>query len=262
MTPQRMDAWTGGKIRCLYYKYLRGIRLDKPPIFIVGCGHSGTSLLHVILDAHSRIFAIPPETRVGFRKDPAVWFRKFDFATISAGKRRWVEKTPRHIYRMEHLLYLQPEAQFLLLLRDGRDVACSLQDRTGDLESGIARWVADNQAGEKYWNHPQVHRVRYESLILEFETTIAGILSFLQEKFEDGLKDYYRKPRYYFSNEIDKPSSNFKSNHAQYRNWQINQPIFDGRGKWKRMTAEEKNLFKTMAGEMLERYGYVQGMNW
>jgi hypothetical protein len=262
MMPQRMDAWTGGKIPYLYYKYLRGVRLDKPPVFIVGCGHSGTSLLHAILDSHSRIFAIPPETRVGFRKDPAVWFRKFDFAAVSAGKHRWVEKTPKHIHRIEYLLTLQPEARFLLLLRDGRDVACSLQDRTRDLEAGIARWVTDNREGERFWDHPRVHLVRYESLILEFETTIARILDFLREKYEDGLKEYYRKRRFFYSHEIKQPSGRSRDDHHQYRNWQINQPIFDGRGKWARMTAEEKDLFKTMAGEMLERYGYARGMDW
>ncbi len=163
---------------------------------------------------------------------------------------------------MEYLWQLLPDAKFLLVLRDGRDVACSIQERTGDLESGIRRWVTDNLAGEKYWGNPQVCLVRYELLILEFENTIARILDFLGEEYEVGLKEYYRKPRLFYADVIEKPAGIFGDNHAQYRNWQINQPLFDGRGKWMRMTGEEKRVFKVLAGELLERYGYADGMDW
>jgi hypothetical protein len=59
-----------------------------------------------------------------------------------------------------------------------------------------------------------------------------------------------------------KPPSAHEAQHRQYRNWQINQPLFDGRGKWKRMTSEEKRMVKEIAGHMLVECGYVGDNNW
>jgi hypothetical protein len=47
-----------------------------------------------------------------------------------------------------------------------------------------------------------------------------------------------------------------------YRNWQINQPLFDGRNKWHRLTEEEKQLIKDRAGATLIKYGYTTDLNW
>src|SRR5262245_59984782 len=73
---------------------LLGRRVDRPPIVIAGCGHSGTTLLLSILDAHSASHGIPYEAKLGksegeeFRRKTAL----FDKLTIAAGKARWVEK--------------------------------------------------------------------------------------------------------------------------------------------------------------------------
>ena len=50
--------------------------------------------------------------------------------------------------------------------------------------------------------------------------------------------------------------------HNQYRNWQINQPIFDGRGKYKKLNKAEKNIVKKEANEMLIEYGYIKNDEW
>jgi hypothetical protein len=47
-----------------------------------------------------------------------------------------------------------------------------------------------------------------------------------------------------------------------YRNWQMNQPLFDGRGKWHRLTEGEKQLIKNKAGQRLIKYGYAADLNW
>src|SRR5436190_13903882 len=89
----------------LYYrnKFLRNAKIEAEPIFIVGCGHSGTSLLLAILGAHSRIFAAPFESRIAKK---ATWrfragMRKFERWAIANGKIRWAEKTPGHILRID-----------------------------------------------------------------------------------------------------------------------------------------------------------------
>ena len=243
------------------------MKSEKSPIFIVGCGHSGTSLLVNVLGAHSRLCTIPFES--GFAlKWPApceavqAFFTRCENFTQRMGKVRWVEKTPRHIYRIKEILGYFPEAKILLMLRDGRDVACSIQDRTRNLEGGIGRWVEDNQAGEAFWNHPNVQVVRYESLVADFEKTLRGTFDFIGEEFEESVIRYHESPRYYFKSSIEKPDDIFGDNHYLYRNWQMNQPLFDGRGKWQRLKESEKQLIKDRAGEMLIKYGYATDLTW
>jgi len=178
------------------------------------------------------------------------------------GKARWLEKTPSHVFRLKEILHYFPETKILHVLRDGRDVACSFQDRYGYLEAGLDRWTEDNRAGQAFWDHPQVHLVRYEKLVAEFEDTIHAIMEFLHEEYEDSLSRYHETSRCFFTSRIEKPPNAFRENHDLYRNWQINQPLFDGRGRWLRLTEEEKNLIKEKAGEMLIEYGYAKDLNW
>jgi len=130
---------------------------------------------------------------------------------------------------MGKILELCPNAKILLLLKDGRDVAFSIRDRTGSIETGIRRWVEDNPAGRDFWSHPSVYVFTYESLIECFESTVKGVLDFLGEEYENGVKAYHKSPRYYYSNKNEKPETAFGKNHDQYCNWQINQPLFDGK---------------------------------
>jgi hypothetical protein len=180
---------------------------------------------------------------------------------ILAGKYRWVEKTPKHIYYIGRILKWCPGARVLLVIRDGRDVALSIQARTGSLDVGIKRWIEDNLAGKEFWRHPNVYIVKYEDLIGDFEFTVKGILKFLDEEYEERMKEYYKIPRKWYSDKIAKPATPLGENHGQYRNWQINQPLFDGRGRWKKMSDNELSYINAVAGEMLIEFGYLKNDN-
>ena len=237
------------------------------PIFIVGCGHSGTSLLVNVLGAHSRIGAVPFESNFALKWPKpcdAAWafLQRCDNFTRRMGKARWIEKTPRHIYRVKEILDYFPEAKILLMLRDGRDVAMSIQDRCGNLEAGINRWLEDNRVGRPFWNHPSVQVVRYENLVEQFDGTVRQIFDFVGEKFEESVTRFHETPRYYFVSSIEKPADAFGNNHYGYRNWQMNQPLFDGRGRWHRLSDSEKQLIKDKAGSALIEYGYTMDLDW
>lgn len=249
---------------CFFYlwnRLVRRIRIDKEPTFIVGCGHSGTSVLLAILDAHSRMYAIPGESRIAEIPDVQKFKMRtsiFDKLAVANGKNRWIEKTPRHILQIEKILTWIPEAKIIIIIRDGRDVAYSIKKRTGSLEEGAERWLADNLAGKKFWQHPNVHVIKYEQIISDFELAITDVLTFLDESYEPNLQNFHQKPKKWYSPNVEKPANAADTNHRQHRNWQINQPLFDGRQKWKNLSSEELALFYDKAGHLLAELDYTE----
>jgi hypothetical protein len=246
--------------------YLNGVRISAPPIFIVGCGHSGTSVLLKILDMHPNIYAVPFESRVFLKSGSKIRLARhfWNKNAIAAGKHRWAEKTPAHVHAIGRILAVYPGAKILLIIRDGRDVAISLRKRTGDFAAGVARWVADNQAGEAYWKHPQVFRLTYEELVGNFDAVMPKICEFLGEPYDASMRNFHQRRLDLFRSDSSMPPpSEAGEHHNQHRNWQINQQLFNGSGKWlDEMSAGEKVLFKQKAGQMLIDYGYATDMAW
>jgi tetratricopeptide (TPR) repeat protein len=239
------------------------------PIFIVGCGHSGTSLMLAILGSHPRIHSIPKESAIFLRTDDVIQktMRQWDAECATQSKARWAEKTPPHIFQLHRFLAFRPQAQIILMLRDGRDVVCSLKPRIGyaAFEDRLDRWIYDNMAGLPYWQHPQVKVVKYEDLVTNPEKELRTLCQFLGEDYSPTLLDYHKTEHRWYSDKIEKPDTiKTQEDHITNRNWQINQPIFDGRGRWlAEMTEAEKDLFKkSPAQPLLDQFGYVADCNW
>jgi hypothetical protein len=177
------------------------------------------------------------------------------------GCARWVEKTPKHVRRIQTLLEYRPSGKVIVILRDGRDVACSIRDRTGDFESAVERWVTDNRRAEEHLTDTRVKRIKYENVVQDFEGTIKSVCKFLDEKYDESMRLFHKRDRYYYDWRIAKPSS--PENHERLRNWQVNQPLYDGSSRWRDdMSSREKKAFKEVAGEMLIEYGYANGLDW
>jgi hypothetical protein len=87
-------------------------------------------------------------------------------------------------------------------------------------------------------------------------------MAFIDEGYEPGMKDYQKSPKKWYSNIISKPETVSDGEvHKQYRNWQINQPLFDGRGSWKAMSDDELSFITSTAGPMLVEFGYTKTDN-
>jgi Sulfotransferase family len=203
-----------------------------PAPFIVGVARSGTTLLRLQLDAHPEL-ALPPETGFGALaresltrneladrlaelptwadlglEREAVTQAFADASEWSTGeglracyrlyaarheKERWGDKTPGHASYMREIAAALPEARFIHLIRDGRDVAASLRGLPFAPGDGgivaIARHWRDTcdlarRSGAEVTHYIEV---RYEELVAQPEATLRTICEFIELEFDERM---------------------------------------------------------------------------
>lgn len=210
------------------------------PIFVVGCQRSGTSLLRRILDSHSHI-ACPPESQfilpsiqvlrderslaglssMGYgisevEGSVARFVRGFfDGYAEDQGKRRWADKSPSNVECLSELWSLfKPNIQFVIIVRNGMDVAYSLADphrhypaidghvarEGGNIPVGAARfWAEQNEKIEGFLSTrgEACFRLRFEDLTTEPINTLKPMFEFLDEPWEPTVIDYTQFPHHH-----------------------------------------------------------------
>ena len=123
-----------------------------------------------------------------------------------------------------------------------------------------------NKITKEYRDHPNVLAVHYEELIESPEKTLKKVFAFIEEPYNESLLDFASRERSWYSrkNEKDKAKP-FKApaekpsakQQEELRNWQINQPLFDGRKRWeKEMLPEEHEKFAAVASTTMKELGY------
>jgi len=142
--------------------------------FVVGCGHSGTTLLAAKLGRLPGCFLAGWETSI-FLPDHGLIWSKAAFGTLlksaqAAGHRVLLEKTPKHVHCTARIRRLLPQARFLVMMRNPLDTCASLWERFGDLDYAIERWCLDHAAVLALGGDPAALCLRYESL-----TTAPGV---------------------------------------------------------------------------------------
>ncbi len=116
------------------------------------------------------------------------------------GKTGWGDKFPGNVPSMRGIARMLPEARFVHIIRDGRDVAASLREmwwRPGDsYASCIEYWAetvrtarAEARAGFPY------HELRYEDLVRDPERELRAICAFLGIAYEPAMLEYHRGAR-------------------------------------------------------------------
>jgi len=150
-------------------------------------GAGGAALVETIVAARTwSDFGLDPERlheRVGALADPdagAVLRAFYRLYAEHRGKPRWGEKTPGYVTRMRTIAAELPEARFLHLIRDGRDVALSRRRRG----MGEGKPIAD---AARLWRRriedarKQARRLRGRYLELRYEDLVADAEGALRE---------------------------------------------------------------------------------
>jgi Sulfotransferase family len=127
----------------------------------------------------------------------------FDPLAAGAGKRTWVEHSPRNMNAADELSSLLPEAKFIHVVRDGRDQACSivrLPFRSDSVPDELALWARDlrsAEAGSRSLPAEKLFVVQLEDLVLfDREQTLDRLVAFL------GLEDDIEPMRRFFDAEV------------------------------------------------------------
>jgi hypothetical protein len=110
-----------------------------------------------------------------------------------AGKRRWIEKTPRHLLTTDTLRELWPEAFIVRIVRDPRDVALSLSKVPFGKESVVGNLVRvdqdDRVSRDRIKADPRAMTLRYEDLVEEPERELRRVCAFIGEEYEPAMLD-------------------------------------------------------------------------
>ncbi len=230
--------------------------------FICGSGHSGTTLIATVLGAHPDIHVPYRETemflRPGFMR-PSI-YRRIVRETLAAGKTICIEKTPRHIKKIEQIRRAFPEAKFIMPVRDGRDVAASIYKRTKRLNHSIRRWIDSTRIIADQIGRADVFVYRHEDLVRHSEEVLRRMCHFLEVEFVPELLEYHKSERNWHGlKKVSKTDKRWGLHHNRRRNWQVNQPFFDSSGSWKKILRDDQLLEITQGDgrPLMERFGYL-----
>ncbi|MBN1566182.1 MAG: sulfotransferase [Anaerolineae bacterium] len=173
------------------------------PIFVVGTGRSGTTILARWLGYHPGIAHFPNETK--FFPDYFKWLKtvvETDDMVIeiarnflstflgdylaSQNKLRILEKTPNNVEIVGDLMRCFPDAQIIHIYRDPRDTVVSLRREIGYnlLDDTITRWISYISAVLEFGrNLPATtfYQIKYESLVHDPASELQKLFAFLKE---------------------------------------------------------------------------------
>jgi len=189
------------------------------------------------------------------------------------GKARWGDKTPAYLTNVGEIGAALPEARFVHIIRDGRDVALSIlampeRDRPmrnpDSAELVAARWRKRiGRARDQARDLPHYMELHYEQLVREPEPCLRRVCEFIELDFVPEMLDYHRGAQ----NRLEEmnrdlaprdelphqPASGRLAPHALASE----PPSTDRIAGWrKRMEPEDVAAFEAEAGELLVDLGY------
>lgn len=165
-----------------------------------------------------------------------------------------------------HLHLIFPESPLIHVIRDGRDVVCSLLtmnwfdpqtgkplDYTRDCRKAAEYWAASVTRGRQAGNDPAVapryYEIRYEDIVKEPVVTLKKLFEFIGEPWDERVLAFHEVSR----NLAGESSAE-----------QVSQPLNSrALGRWKKdLTPRQKDEIKSVAGDLLIDLGYVSDKSW
>ena len=168
----------------------------------------------------------------------------------------WGFKIQRAITKARVFSSVWPQARFIHIVRDGRDVAAShVRDHSRwgyrDVGAAAAGWGGLVEATRPLRGWRLFHEIRYEDLIRRPRRTLAALLRFLDLPWDEAVLSHSRAPHSFLK----------ADGHGHPTVPAVRNPIGDGAlGRHRRdLTGEEIRTVEGIAGPWLAALGYVPG---
>jgi hypothetical protein len=179
-------------------------------------------------------------------------------------KPRWGDKTPPYNLHMLAIQSYLPQAHFIHIIRDGRDVALSSRDLWfgpgKDIKSQARHWSSRiyeaRRQAKMLKNYLEVH---YEDLVNNPEDELKKICRFIALPYHPKMQGYYISAKNRLA-ELNDRNGDIKVSREQRMNIHkltTRPPDRSRIGKWRTcMSIEERCEYELVAGDLLRELGY------
>jgi hypothetical protein len=222
-----------------------------PPVFLIGSIRSGTTMLRLMLDHHPRVSFLheamflfecphPPGEdpsvealhaflendwifqRSGLRLDTSLDYREaVDDLLRQRGRAAGADVVGATVHKMfDETLRLYPDARFVHMIRDGRDVANSVANMgvEGNLYYASERWLRAVEEWRRLrarLRADQFIEVRFETLVREPESELPRICAFLGIDASAEMLSYAESTTY------DRPDASAAERWRRLKDWTL-----------------------------------------
>jgi Sulfotransferase family len=183
------------------------------------------------------------------------------------GKPRWGDKTPAYVNHIRLIAGVLPEARFVHLIRDGRDVALSIKGLwfgPDTVEGAAEMWAQRIGTGREQARDPDRYlELRYEDLVADPESQLRRVCSFVELGWDPiMLRHHEQAPARLAELAGDLPASTGRDEREGRRRLELHGPATappstDRVARWQtEMNAADIAAFEAVAGELLAELGY------
>jgi hypothetical protein len=261
----------------------------KKPVFVVGMPRSGTTLIQGILCNTGKYFPMPEthffvraaydvtEKKLSEKDRDRIRHKLLNKSRIKldkrlpqhlttkkdifehvvdqfnpAGTRTFLEKTPRHIFFYSKILEYYPDARFICMIREPKNVISSQLTNSPKSNKSVIRLallynkIAASIA--KVRNNENTFLIKYENLTTETQIIIKDICKFLNLEFDPNLVENVAAPP-----GIVSEHEFWKNKNVKLKTIQKNNPA-----KWEEfLDNNQKNLINFITGSHAAEFGYI-----
>lgn len=192
----------------------------------------------------------------------------YEAYAAEVGKPRWGDKSPPYTWKAKRIQRALPEAHFIHLIRDGRDVALSLSEVSwgpGDLQAAAAKWVDELKRARQRARRlaPRTYmELRYEDLVADPEPPLRRIADFVDLPWDPAMLEYHLgaedRMRDVIRDFHPMGGGTITAEERKRQHELVSKPPSSSRvGRWRtEMSTEDREAFEEVAGKLLDELGY------
>lgn len=185
---------------------------------------------------------------------PATLRAVYDRYAAIHGKRRSIDKTPRHTEHVGLLVAAYPDARFVHLVRDGRDVVPSLRSmpyfpaRFADAALFWRDRALSGREARTIVGPSRYYELRYEDLVTDPERHLEPLCRFIGIEYSPAMLEYTARAESVIAGTVGGSAhENIRRAPTRTRDWRTD------------MAARDVARFEALAGDALAVFGYERG---